>query len=257
MEIPNFNLKELIESGVHFGHKTQKWNPKMEQYIHSTRENVHIIDLTQTMGMLASALEKIQTTVAKGGKILFVATKKQAALQVADLAKETNQYFVNHRWLGGMMTNYQTIQKSITKMKEIEVLKTNPKNEFTKKELLKLTNKHIKLVKSLSGISEMQKAPDLIFVIDTKLEHIAIAEARTLRIPIVAILDTNCNPDLIDFPIPGNDDSRKSINLYCRLIKEAINNISGEVSFEKEPAKSSENVKIESSNKEETIIKGE
>ena len=167
MEIPNFNLKELIESGVHFGHKTQKWNPKMEQYIHSTRENVHIIDLTQTMGMLASALEKIQTTVAKGGKILFVATKKQAALQVADLAKETNQYFVNHRWLGGMMTNYQTIQKSITKMKEIEILKTNPKNEFTKKELLKLTNKHIKLVKSLSGISEMQKAPDLIFVIDT------------------------------------------------------------------------------------------
>ena len=156
-----------------------------------------------------------------------------------------------------MMTNYQTIQKSITKMKEIEILKTNPKNEFTKKELLKLTNKHIKLVKSLSGISEMQKAPDLIFVIDTKLEHIAIAEARTLRIPIVAILDTNCDPDLIDFPIPGNDDSRKSINLYCRLIKEAINNISGDVSFEKEPAKSSKNVKIESSNKEETIIKGE
>ena len=168
MQIPNFNLKELIECGVHFGHKTQKWNPKMEQYIHSVRENVHIIDLTKTMGMLSAALDIIQKTVAKGGKILFVATKKQAAQQVAELAKDTNQFYVNHRWLGGMMTNYATIQKSITKMKEIEILKTNPKNEFTKKELLKLTNKHIKLVKSLSGISEMQKAPDLIFVIDTK-----------------------------------------------------------------------------------------
>ena len=232
MEIPNFNLKELIECGVHFGHKTQKWNPKMEQYIHSVRENVHIIDLTQTMGMLSTALDTIQKTVAKGGKILFVATKKQAAQQVADLAKDTNQYYVNHRWLGGMMTNYSTIQKSITKMKEIEVLKTNPNNEFTKKEILKLTNKHAKLVRSLSGISEMQKAPDLIFVIDTKLEHIAIAEAKNLNIPIIGIIDTNCDPDLIDYPIPGNDDSRKSINLYCRLVREAINNSGGDISFD-------------------------
>jgi small subunit ribosomal protein S2 len=136
-----------------------------------------------------------------------------------------------------MMTNYATIQKSITKMKEIEVLKTNPNNEFTKKELLKLTNKHIKLVRSLSGISEMQKAPDLVFVIDTKLEHIAIAEARTLKIPVVGIIDTNCDPDLIDFPIPGNDDSRKSINLYCRLIREAINNSAGDISFDETPKK--------------------
>ena len=240
MQIPNFNLKELIECGVHFGHKTQKWNPKMEQYIHSVRENVHIIDLTQTMGMLSAALDTIQKTVAKGGKILFVATKKQAAQQVADLAKDTNQFYVNHRWLGGMMTNYATIQKSITKMKEIEVLKTNPNNEFTKKELLKLTNKHIKLVRSLSGISEMQKAPDLVFVIDTKLEHIAIAEARTLKIPVVGIIDTNCDPDLIDFPIPGNDDSRKSINLYCRLIREAINNSAGDISFDETSMKTDE-----------------
>ena len=212
----------------------------MEQYIHSVRENVHIIDLTQTMGMLSAALDIIQKTVAKGGKILFVATKKQAAQQVADLAKDTNQFYVNHRWLGGMMTNYATIQKSITKMKEIEVLKTNPNNEFTKKELLKLTNKHIKLVRSLSGISEMQKAPDLVFVIDTKLEHIAIAEARTLKIPVVGIIDTNCDPDLIDFPIPGNDDSRKSINLYCRLIREAINNSAGDISFDEVPKKTDE-----------------
>ena len=212
--------------------KPKNGTQKMEQYIHSVRENVHIIDLTQTMGMLSAALDIIQKTVAKGGKILFVATKKQAAQQVADLAKDTNQFYVNHRWLGGMMTNYATIQKSITKMKEIEVLKTNPNNEFTKKELLKLTNKHIKLVRSLSGISEMQKAPDLVFVIDTKLEHIAIAEARTLKIPVVGIIDTNCDPDLIDFPIPGNDDSRKSINLYCRLIREAINNSAGDISFD-------------------------
>jgi small subunit ribosomal protein S2 len=190
--------------------------------------------------MLSAALDIIQKTVAKGGKILFVATKKQAAQKVADLAKDTNQFYVNHRWLGGMMTNYATIQKSITKMKEIEVLKTNPNNEFTKKELLKLTNKHIKLVRSLSGISEMQKAPDLIFVIDTKLEHIAIAEARNLKIPVVGIIDTNCDPDLIDFPIPGNDDSRKSINLYCRLIREAINNSAGDISFDETTKKTIE-----------------
>jgi small subunit ribosomal protein S2 len=206
------------------------------------------------MGMLSAALDIIQKTVAKGGKILFVATKKQAAQQVADLAKDTNQFYVNHRWLGGMMTNYATIQKSITKMKEIEVLKTNPNNEFTKKELLKLTNKHIKLVRSLSGISEMQKAPDLVFVIDTKLEHIAIAEARNLKIPVIGIIDTNCDPDLIDFPIPGNDDSRKSINLYCRLIKEAINNSAGDISFDETPKKSDETVSaneiISATNKE-------
>jgi small subunit ribosomal protein S2 len=139
-----------------------------------------------------------------------------------------------------MMTNYSTIQKSITKMKEIEVLKTNPTNEFTKKEILKLTNKHAKLVRSLSGISEMQKAPDLIFVIDTKLEHIAIAEAKNLNIPIIGIIDTNCDPDLIDYPIPGNDDSRKSINLYCRLVREAINNSGGDISFDDNTKKADE-----------------
>jgi small subunit ribosomal protein S2 len=206
------------------------------------------------MGMLSIALDIIQKTVAKGGKILFVATKKQAAQQVADLAKDTNQYYVNHRWLGGMMTNYSTIQKSITKMKEIEVLKTNPNNEFTKKEILKLTNKHAKLVRSLSGISEMQKAPDLIFVIDTKLEHIAIAEAKNLNIPIIGIIDTNCDPDLIDYPIPGNDDSRKSINLYCRLVREAINNSGGDISFDDNTKKADE---VVSETAEQPAIKEE
>jgi small subunit ribosomal protein S2 len=226
------NIQELLENGVHFGHLTRKWNPNMAPYIYTERNGVHIIDLYKTAAKIEESADALQKIANSGRKILFVATKKQAAQQVADLAKDTNQYYVNHRWLGGMMTNYSTIQKSITKMKEIEVLKTNPNNEFTKKEILKLTNKHAKLVRSLSGISEMQKAPDLIFVIDTKLEHIAIAEAKNLNIPIIGIIDTNCDPDLIDYPIPGNDDSRKSINLYCRLVREAINNSGGDISFD-------------------------
>jgi small subunit ribosomal protein S2 len=236
------DVKELLDAGVHFGHLTRKWNPNMAPYIYMERNGIHIINLYKTAAKLEETVNAIKKIVLSGRKILFVATKKQAAQQVADLAKDTNQYYVNHRWLGGMMTNYATIQKSITKMKEIEVLKTNPNNEFTKKELLKLTNKHIKLVRSLSGISEMQKAPDLVFVIDTKLEHIAIAEARNLKIPVIGIIDTNCDPDLIDFPIPGNDDSRKSINLYCRLIREAINNSGGDVSFDETPKKSDETI---------------
>ena len=232
MELPNFNLKELIDAGVHFGHKTQRWNPKMSKYIHSSRENVHIIDLGMTMGMLTNALDIIRETISKGGKILFVATKKQASKRISYLAIETNQFYVNHRWLGGMLTNWSTITKSIKKMKELEELKSNPNNEFTKKEILKITNKHEKLLKSLNGISEMKKSPDLVFIIDTRLEHIAVAEARHLNIPIVGIVDTNCDPDLIDYPIPGNDDSRRAIELYCDLIAKTINSASPEVSFE-------------------------
>ena len=234
------DVKELLDAGVHFGHLTRKWNPNMAPYIYTERNGVHIIDLYKTAAKIEDTSEALKKIANSGRKILFVATKKQAAQQVADLAKDTNQYYVNHRWLGGMMTNYSTIQKSITKMKEIEVLKTNPNNEFTKKEILKLTNKHAKLVRSLSGISEMQKAPDLIFVIDTKLEHIAIAEAKNLNIPIIGIIDTNCDPDLIDYPIPGNDDSRKSINLYCRLVREAINNSGGDISFDDNTKKADE-----------------
>ncbi len=231
MSIPNISLKDLVDAGVHFGHKSQRWNPKMSKYIHSTRENVHIINLAITLEMLHEALKVINDTIAKGGKILFVATKKQASKKVADLAVETGQYYVNHRWLGGMLTNWSTITKSIKKMKDLEILKSNPKNEFTKKEILKLTNQYEKLLKSLKGISEMKKSPDLIFIIDTKLEHIAVAEAKHLNIPIIGIVDTNCDPDLIDFPIPGNDDSRRSIDFYCKAIKDTIIN-SEPINFE-------------------------
>tara|TARA_Y100000816_G_scaffold271754_1_gene236567 strand:+ start:36 stop:821 length:786 start_codon:yes stop_codon:yes gene_type:complete len=232
MTIPDINLKELVEAGVHFGHKSQRWNPKMSKYIHSTKENVHIINLNHTVQMLNEALKVIEKVVLKGGKILFVATKKQAANKVADLANETNQYYVNHRWLGGMLTNWSTIAKSIKKMKELEIVKLNSDNEFTKKEILKISNQHDKLVKSLSGISEMNKSPDLVFIIDTKLEHIAVSEANLLNIPIVGIVDTNCDPDKIDYPIPGNDDSRRSIELYCSLIRETINSSNDKIDFD-------------------------
>ena len=243
MGIPNINLKELVDAGVHFGHKSQRWNPKMSKYIHSTKEDIHIINLNFTVQMLSDALKVVDTVVSKGGKILFVATKKQAANKIAQVAIETNQYYVNHRWLGGMLTNWSTITKSIKKMKELEVLKSNPDNEFTKKEILKITNQYNKLLRSLSGISEMKKSPDLVFIIDTKLEHIAVSEANLLNIPIIGIVDTNCDPEKIDFPIPGNDDSRRSIDLYCSLIRETIKSSSDKIDFD-----NSQNAK-----KEETL----
>ena len=241
MTIPNINLKELVEAGVHFGHKSQRWNPKMLKYIHSTRENIHIINLNYTVQMLSEALKVIDDVVSKGGKILFVATKKQAASKIASLANETNQYYVNHRWLGGMLTNWSTITKSIKKMKELEILKSNPDNEFTKKEILKISNQHEKLVRSLSGISEMKKSPDLVFIIDTKLEHIAVSEANLLNIPIIGIVDTNCDPDKISYPIPGNDDSRRSIDFYCSVIRETINSSVEKIDFEIDSNKNEKN----------------
>ena len=252
MSLPNFKLQDLIEAGVHFGHKSQRWNPKMSKYIHSTRENVHIIDLGITIQMLTEALQVIKETIEKGGKILFVATKKQAAGRISELAMETGQYYVNHRWLGGMLTNWSTINKSIKKMKELEVLKSNPNNEFTKKEILKITNKYEKLLRSLNGISEMKKSPDLLFIIDTRLEHIAVAEAKNLNIPIIGIVDTNCDPDVIDYPIPGNDDSRRSIDLYCRLISETIKNTKINADFQSngDKLKSNNNHEVDENNKE-------
>ena len=237
MSIPNIDLKERVNAGVHFGHKSQRWNPKMQKYIHSTRENVHIINLNHTVQMMHEALNVIDSVTSRGGKILFVATKKQASAKIAELALDTGQYFVNHRWLGGMLTNWSTITKSIKKMKELEALKLNPNNEFTKKEILKLSNKHDKLVKSLSGISEMKKAPDLLFIIDTKLEHIAVSEANHLNIPIIGIVETKADPDEIKYPIPGNDDSRRSINLYCSLIKETINSSENQIDFTEDKSK--------------------
>ena len=242
MGIPNINLKDLVDAGVHFGHKSQRWNPKMLKYIHSTKENIHIINLNYTIQMLSDALKVIDNVVSKGGKILFVATKKQAANKIAEIANETNQYYVNHRWLGGMLTNWSTITKSIKKMKELEILKSNPDNEFTKKEILKITNQHEKLVRSLSGISEMKKSPDLVFIIDTKLEHIAVSEANLLNIPIIGIVDTNCDPDKINYPIPGNDDSRRSIDLYCSLIRNTIKSSNENIEFDDSSENKNENV---------------
>ena len=222
--LPNITIEQLLEAGVHLGHKTLRWNPKMKKYIFGKRDSIHIIDLTQTLELTKVALEKIYTTIANNGKILFVSTKKQASEAIAEVAKETDQYFVNYRWLGGMLTNWGTISGSIKKMKKYEADLVAENRGFTKKELLKMSVKKDKLERSLGGIAEMKKTPDLVFIIDTNYESLAIAESVKLGIPIIAILDSNSNPDNIDYPIPGNDDARRSIDLYCNLIKETINN---------------------------------
>jgi small subunit ribosomal protein S2 len=224
MKIPNITIQQLLEAGVHLGHKTLRWNPKMKKYIFGKRDSIHIIDLTQTLELTKVALEKIYSTITNNGKILFVSTKKQASEAVAEVAKETDQYFVNYRWLGGMLTNWGTISGSIKKMKKYEADLIAENRGFTKKELLKMSVKKDKLERSLGGIAEMKKTPDLVFIIDTNYESLAIAESVKLGIPIIAILDSNSNPDNIDYPIPGNDDARRSIDLYCNLIKETINN---------------------------------
>ena len=222
MKIPNVTIQQLLEAGVHLGHKTLRWNPKMKKYIFGEKNSIHIIDLTQTVEFLKSALVEVHKTISAGGKLLIVSTKKQASEQVRDLAKETNQYFVNYRWLGGMLTNWGTISNSIKKLKKLETDLVSENRGFTKKELLKMSVKKDKLQRSLGGIAEMKKVPDLVFVIDTNYESLAIAESAKLGIPIIAILDSNSNPDNIDYPIPGNDDARRAIDLYCNLIKETI-----------------------------------
>ncbi len=223
MTIPNLTIQQLLEAGVHLGHKTLRWNPKMKKYIFGKRDSIHIIDLTQTLELTKIALQKVYDVIAANGKILFVSTKKQASEAIADVAKETNQYFVNYRWLGGMLTNWGTISNSIKKLKQLELDLVAENRGFTKKELLKMSVKKDKLQRSLGGISEMKKIPDLVFIIDTNYESLAIQESIKLGIPIIAILDSNSNPDGIDYPIPGNDDARRSIDLYCNLIKETIN----------------------------------
>ena len=222
MKIPEITIKQLLEAGVHLGHKTLRWNPKMKKYIFGKRDSIHIIDLTQTLELTKLALEKVYSTISSNGKILFISTKKQASESIAELARNTGQYFVNYRWLGGMLTNWGTISNSIKKLQKINIDLSSENRGFTKKELLKMSAQRDKLERSLGGISEMKKTPDLIFVIDTNYESLAIKEAIKLGIPIIAILDTNSNPDGIDFPIPGNDDARRSIDLYCNLIKETI-----------------------------------
>ena len=224
MIIPSITIEQLLEAGVHLGHKTLRWNPKMKKYIFGRRDTIHIIDLTQTIELIKKALEKLHETVSNKGKVLFVSTKKQASESIASLAKDTEQYYVNHRWLGGMLTNWGTISNSIRKLEDLNKNLTSENRGFTKKELLKMGTQRDKLQRSLGGIKDMKKTPDLIFVIDTNYESLAIKEAIKLNIPIIAILDTNSDPENIDYPIPGNDDARRSIELYCNLIKETITN---------------------------------
>ncbi len=222
MNVPKIDIKQLLEAGVHLGHKTLRWNPKMKQYIFGEKNSIHIIDLTQTVDFLKNALVQVHKTIASGGKLLIVSTKKQASEQVSDLSKETGQFYVNYRWLGGMLTNWNTIQNSIKRLKKLNEQLSKENIGFTKKEILKFGKEKEKLERSLGGIVEMKKPPDLIFIIDTNIESLAVAEAKKLRIPIIAVLDTNSDPTGIDFPIPGNDDARRSINLYCELLKNTI-----------------------------------
>jgi small subunit ribosomal protein S2 len=221
MALPAFNMRQLLEAGVHFGHQTHRWNPKMTPYIFGARNNIHIIDLAQTVPLLHQALVTISDTVAQGGRILYVGTKRQASEAIADAARQSAQYFVNHRWLGGTLTNWQTISNSIKRLRQLENLLEGEGQGLTKKELLRLTREQAKLERSLGGIKDMGGIPNLLFVIDTNKESIAVAEAKKLGIPVVAIVDSNCDPDDVDYPIPGNDDAGRAITLYCDLIAKA------------------------------------
>ncbi len=228
MSLPDYSMRQLLEAGVHFGHQAHRWNPKMQSFIFGTRNNIHIIDLAQTVPALSRALQAVSDVVAKGGRVLFVGTKRQAAESIADAAKRSAQYFVNSRWLGGTLTNWKTISNSIARLKKIEeMLNSNESGGYTKKEKLTLSREKEKLELALGGIRDMGGIPDVLFVIDTNKEDIAIKEARRLGIPIAAVVDTNCDPDGITFPIPGNDDAARAINLYCDLVaKAAIDGIS-------------------------------
>jgi small subunit ribosomal protein S2 len=227
MALPDFSMRQLLEAGVHFGHQKHRWNPKMAPYLYGVRNNIHIIDLAQTVPMLYRALQAVSDAVAGGGRILFVGTKRQAAEPLTASAKRSAQYYVNARWLGGMLTNWKTISKSIARLRELEQLLTGEAQGLTKKERLTLTREREKLEKALGGIKDMCGVPDLLFVIDTNKEKIAIQEANRLGIPVAAIIDSNCDPDNITFPIPGNDDAGRAITLYCDLIaKAAIDGIS-------------------------------
>lgn len=221
MTTPVITMAQLLEAGAHFGHQTHRWNPRMAPYIFGERNNVHIIDLSQTVPLFARALDFVKETVAAGGKVLFVGTKRQAQEAVAEAATRSGQHFVNHRWLGGMMTNWKTISASIRRLKTLEEQLGGTTHGFTKKEVLKLTRDRDKLEQSLGGIRDMGGVPDVMFVIDTNKENIAIHEANTLGIPVIAILDTNCKPDGIAFPVPGNDDASRAIKLYCDAIADA------------------------------------
>jgi len=222
MTMPSFTMKELLEAGIHFGHQKNRWNPKMEPYLFGERNGIHIIDLQQSYPLITKALKVLRDVGASGGRVLFVGTKRQAQSIVAETALNSGQYFMNHRWLGGTLTNWKTISKSIVKLKKYEEILNKEDTGLTKKELVGIQKHKVKLEASLGGIKDMGGLPDAIFVIDTNKEHIAITEANTLKIPVIAILDSNSNPDGVDFPIPGNDDATRAIAFYCRLASEAI-----------------------------------
>jgi small subunit ribosomal protein S2 len=227
MALPDFSMRQLLEAGAHFGHQSHRWNPKMSQYIFGTRNNIHIIDLAQTVPALYRALQAVSDTVAKGGRVLFVGTKRQASDAIADAAKRSAQYYVNSRWLGGMLTNWKTISGSISRLRKLDETLGGGGPGLTKKERLMLSREKEKLEKALGGIKDMGGTPDLLFVIDTNKEQLAIKEARRLGIPVAAIVDTNCDPDGITFPVPANDDAGRAISLYCDLVaRAAIDGIS-------------------------------
>jgi small subunit ribosomal protein S2 len=221
MALPAFNMRQLLEAGCHFGHQSHRWNPKMAPYIFGARNNIHIIDLAQSVPLLHQALVKVSDVVSGGGRVLFVGTKRQASEAIADAAKRSAQYFINHRWLGGTLTNWKTISQSIRRLRQLDDMLAGEAKGRTKKEVLQLTRDRDSLNRSLGGIKDMGGLPDLLFVIDTNKEQIAIAEAKKLAIPIVAVVDTNCDPDGIDFVVPGNDDAGRAITLYCDLVARA------------------------------------
>ncbi len=223
MALPTFTMRQLIEAGVHFGHNTRRWNPKMKPFIFGTRDNVHIIDLQQTVPMLYRAMQAVRDVAAQGGRVLFVGTKNQAQTPIREAAERCGQYYVNHRWLGGTLTNWKTVSQSIRRLKEIDAKQEKGEYEgLTKKEKLNIAREREKLYCSLGGIKDMGGRPDLIFVIDTLKEELALHEARRLGIPVVAICDSNSDPDEIDYPVPGNDDAIRAINLYCDLISGSV-----------------------------------
>src|SRR6056297_599620 len=221
MALPEFSMRQLLEAGVHFGHQTARWNPKMDQYIYGSRNGIHIMDLTQTVPMLDQALQVIRDTVAKGGRVLFVGTKRQAAKPIMEAAEKSAQFYMNHRWLGGTLTNWQTVSQSINRLKAIDEASENGFAGLTKKERLGMEREQGKLQASLGGIREMGGVPDLLFVIDVNKEDLAIAEANKLGIPVVAVVDTNCSPAGVDYVIPGNDDAARAIALYTDLAARA------------------------------------
>jgi small subunit ribosomal protein S2 len=222
MTMPSFTMKELLEAGIHFGHQKNRWNPKMEPYLFGERNGIHIIDLQQTFPLISKALKVLRDIGANGGRVLFVGTKRQAQSIVAETAINSGQYFMNHRWLGGTLTNWKTISKSIVRLKKYDEILNKEDSGLTKKELVGIQKQRTKLEASLGGIKDMGGLPDAVFVIDTNKEHIAITEANVLKIPVIAVIDSNSNPDGVDFPIPGNDDATRAIALYCKLASESI-----------------------------------